>query len=92
MLAHLHELQHEWEDAAHAAEAEAAGLPPSPEEHHDESNCQVHAQLQLPFTASGWVQLLVLLGLFVAFLTCLPAQVAEHHPLARIDCRGPPAC
>ena len=91
-LSFLHELHHAWEDSARAAEAETAGLP-NPEEphHHDESNCDVHAQLQLPIIAVAWVPLLVYLGLFLAFLTLLPASLVDQRQPVRIHCRGPPA-
>ena len=91
-LARLHDLQHAAEDAAHAAAAEAAGQPHHEAPHHDTSNCDLHAQFQLPVIASSHVPLLVCLGLFVTFLTLLPSRLVAYHALARIDCRGPPAC
>ena len=75
-----------------AAADRAAGRPERNAPVHDESNCPVHAQLHLPFIAGGWVPLLVCLGLFVAFLTLLPASLVSHRPPLRPDCRGPPSC
>ena len=96
-LSHLHDLDHRQQDAARSAEAAAASLP-APDEphhhhhHHDESNCDLHAQLQLPIIAVGWVPLLVCLGLFLAFLTLLPASRVDQRQPVRVHCRGPPAC
>jgi len=91
-LAALHDLQHDQEDAAIAAADRAAGRPEREAPHHDESNCPVHAQLHIPCISAGWVPLLVCLGLFVAFLTLLPAPSVSRRALLRLDCRGPPAC
>ena len=91
-LAALHDLQHDREDAAIAAADRAAGRPERDAPQHDESNCPVHAQLHLPFIAAGWVPLLVCLGLFVAFLTLLPAPGVSYRSPVRLDCRGPPSC
>jgi hypothetical protein len=88
----LHDHQHRHEDAARAAEARAAGAPTPEHKHHDESNCDLHARLQRSVIAGGWVPLLVLLGVFVAFLTLLPASPVDRRTPLRIDCRGPPAC
>jgi hypothetical protein len=90
-LAALHDLQHDREDAAIAAADRAAGRAERDAPHHDESNCPVHAQLHIPFIAAGWVPVLACLGLFVAFLTLLPAERVSHCAVTRIDCRGPPA-
>ena len=59
---------------------------------HDESTCFLHAQLQSPLVSAANVPLLILAGLFVAFLTLLPSQPVSHRPLLSLDCRGPPAC
>jgi hypothetical protein len=91
VLEFLHNQQHEQEDAAQLAAAQAAGVTDLPKPVHDESNCAIHAQLHLPAIAAGWVPLLILLGLFVAFLSLLtPALHSQRTPL-RIACRGPPA-
>jgi hypothetical protein len=91
-LEYLHNLQHAREDAAEAAVAKAAGLPDTPAPApHNESNCDVHAQLHVPLMTAAWVPLLVLLGLFVAFLTQLaPVPPVQELP-SRLACRGPPA-
>ena len=59
---------------------------------HDESTCFLHAQLQAPLISAANVPLLILAGLFVAFLTLLTSQPVSHRPLLSLDCRGPPAC
>jgi hypothetical protein len=59
---------------------------------HDDSNCDVHRQLHAPALAAHWLPTLVLMGLFVAFLTLLAPRLAAQRTLERIACRGPPAC
>jgi hypothetical protein len=89
-LEYLHNLQHAEQDAREDAAAKASGQPVD-EHHHDDSNCQVHAQLHMPFTGgAGWLPILVFLGLFVAFLTLLDTPLIPRLTPARIDCRGPP--
>jgi hypothetical protein len=82
----LHHLQHAMEDAAQAR----SGAPL--EDHHDESNCQVCAQLHIPMISGGWVLLLFFLGLLVAFLPPILQSLVSQRALIRIDCRGPPVC
>ena len=86
------------EGPGHACEA-APGHPdgahgdhPAPAPGHDESNCDIHAQLQAPLVAAGWVPVLVCLGLFVAFLTLLSPRLTPQRVPLRTDCRGPPVC
>lgn len=90
-LEYLHNLEHEREDAHEAAEARAAGLPETPHAPHDESNCDIHGQLHVPLMAAAWVPLLILLGLFVAFLTMLAPIAVEQSVPSCLGCRGPPA-
>ena len=82
----LHHLQHAMEDAAEAR----SGSPV--EDHHDESNCQVCAQLHMPMISGGWTLPLFLLGLLVVFLQLIPQSLVSQRALIRIDCRGPPVC
>jgi hypothetical protein len=93
-LEYLHNLQHAQEDAREDALLARKGGPLTPHEshEHDDSNCPVHAQLHLPLMSGGWVPLLVLLGLFVAFLSLLSQPLIHRAVPARIDCRGPPVC
>src|SRR5438552_6021856 len=77
-----HQREHAREDARDAK---------PPHHQHDESNCSVCAMVRAPIVSTGWTPLLVCLGLFVAFLTLLIEQPTLHHPLTRLDCRGPPA-
>ena len=87
---HAHELQHAMEDACGAAEHSQA---PADRPHHDASNCLLHAQLSSPLSAATAVPVLISLGLIVAFLTLLPADLPTLRLPVRIDCRGPPlAC
>ena len=88
-LEYFHDLQHDAEDARMDAITRAAGMPIVPH-HHDESNCDIHAQLHMQFVAMGWVPLLICLGLLVAFLTLLQSPLISRASPARIDCRGPP--
>ena len=90
-MEYLHNQEHAREDAAAAVAAKAAGLPDPSHDTHDETNCEIHAQLHLPFIAVGWTPLLVLLGLFVAFLTLLAPAMPMRPIPSRLVCRGPPA-
>lgn len=90
MLEHFHNKDHACEDAALVAEAHAAGLPAPAPAHHNETNCFIHALLHLPLMLAGWVPLLVLMGLFVAFLTLLTHPLVSLRIPARLYCRGPP--
>ncbi len=91
-VAYLHERAHQAEDAAQAQANKDAGLPDQEPPHHDESNCDFHAQLHIPLASVAWVPLLILLGLFVAFLTLISHPLVAKRLPARIDCRGPPVC
>lgn len=91
-LEYLHNLDHRHEDARLAAAAQQAGLPVHPAPLHNDTNCETHAQLHMPGLATGWVPLLVFLGLFVGFLTLLKTEPVSRRPILCLDCRGPPAC
>jgi hypothetical protein len=88
-LEYIHDLQHDAEDAREDAIARAANLPLQ-EHHHDENNCPTHAALHMTFTVMAWVPILILLGLFVAFLSLLDTPLVARAIPMRIDCRGPP--
>jgi hypothetical protein len=88
-MEYVHNLQHEAEDAIEDAKLKASGQPVE-QHHHDESNCHVHAQLHLQCVPGGWVPVLVVLGLWVAFLTLLDQPLIPRAMPVRIDCRGPP--
>jgi hypothetical protein len=89
MLEYLHNLEHAREDAEEDAKILAAGQPVE-HHHHDETNCEVHAQLHMALFFTSWTPVLVFLGLFVAFLTLLAVPVVSHRSPRRIHCRGPP--
>lgn len=92
LVEHLHNLEHVREDTQLVAAATAAGLPAPQPVQHDESNCDVHAQLHLPLMPVAWVPLLICLGLLVAFLTMIAPRPLAHRLPFSLDCRGPPAC
>ena len=86
-----HNAQHAAEDARIVAAARESGVPAPQAPLHDDVNCVTHAQIHLSGLAVGWVPLLILLGLFVAFLTQLPVRVPAIDRLFLLACRGPPA-
>ena len=86
-----HNARHAVEDAAVISAAQKAGLPAPALPTHDDNNCLIHAQIHLSTMVVGWVQILILLGVFVAFLTLLPMKVAGVERLFALACRGPPA-
>lgn len=71
---------------------EHANAKTSATDHSDrsENDCEFCVQLHAPALSSGWVPLLVCLGLLVAFLTLLAPAIQPQRITARIDCRGPP--
>ncbi len=88
-LQYFHELSHQREDAIEDAAAVASGKPVA-EHHHDESNCQLCADLHMALMLTHWTPTISFAGMLLAILAlaaCLP--VAQRVP-ARIDCRGPP--
>jgi hypothetical protein len=87
-----HNAQHAIEDAAVVAAAEHSRVPAPQTPLHDDSNCLMHAQIHLSAMAVAWVPLLILLGLFIAFLTLLPVQVIGVERRFALACRGPPVC
>jgi hypothetical protein len=91
-LEYLHNLDHIREDARVTAAANAEGRPTPAAPIHDDSNCDVHAQLHAPLLAGHCVPPLLVLTHFVPFeppVNILP--VCRGTP-ERIDCRGPPLC
>jgi hypothetical protein len=96
--AYVHNALHAMQDATHEATAHhdhehgdhhAPAAPSKP--HHNANNCAVHAQLASPLVGGAGVTLLVLFGLFVAFLTLLSPQPISYRPPLQLSCRGPPA-
>lgn len=84
-LARVHDLAHAELDAHHEASHDEPSAPA-----HDETNCEVHALLRAPLTASTPLVAVILLGLFAAFLTLLAPKLHAQRVPVRIDCRGPP--
>ena len=89
VAAFLHNLNHARQDAVAASAATAAGQPVQ-HRNHDDSNCDTHLQLHMPLLSAAWVPLLICLGLFVAFLTLLPAPLISRRAPTHFDSRGPP--
>ena len=87
-----HNAQHAIEDAVTVAAAHQSGVPAPQLPSHNDSNCLIHAQLHMSAMAVAWVPLLIVLGLFVAFLTQLPVQVVAIERRFALACRGPPVC
>ena len=92
-LARVHDLAHAQAHAqAHAHQdchhdpSHDEQVPPT----HDETNCELHAMLRAPLTASTPLVAVILLGLFAAFLTLLAPKLNAQRVPVRIDCRGPP--
>ena len=59
---------------------------------HDENNCPTCLTLHVCFAASGYVPLLICLGLLVAFLSLLAPRPITRQALVWIESRGPPVC
>ena len=58
--------------------------------HHDESNCEIHAQLHLAFFFDGWISLFTLLNLLVGIVVLTQIErIRQSMPLP-VGCRGPP--
>ena len=89
-MEYLHDLQHEYEDHLEELAALKQGKKAPVAPIHDESNCFVHAQLHIARLPVAWVPLLILLGIFVEFLTQIAVPLISQRQLFRIDCRGPP--
>jgi hypothetical protein len=91
-LARLHDLAHARQD--HHGHGHDDGdhehVPAPAQPVHDETNCELHAMLRAPLMAGTTVPVLILLGLFAAFLTQLAPRLHSQRVPARIDCRGPP--
>lgn len=58
---------------------------------HDESRCAICMALHAPVLSAGYTPVLVLLGLFVAFLTQLPRSFTSVRLLLTLESRGPPS-
>ena len=88
----LHELDEQRTDERAVAAAKAAGLPAPVQTDHDDNNCPIHRQLHLPMIhVPSSLPVLVLLGLAIAFLSEVHAQLRSTRVVAVVDCRGPPS-
>ena len=85
-----HNAWHAAEDARMMATAPQADAPGENLPLHNDYNCAFHWQLHVSTQALGWVPLLILLGLFLAFLTMLPVPLPACQRMLVIPCRGPP--
>jgi hypothetical protein len=91
-LQHLHQLQHEREDAISARAALAAGEPQPATPSHDESTCVLHRLLHQPINIVAWLPVEMKMGLVPALLDSFIPPLPDQTPLRAADCRGPPAC
>jgi hypothetical protein len=89
LMGELHRREHA-ADQSVLRSAKAAWQAPG-EPGHDERNCAVCLTLHMPFMASGYVPLLICLGLWVEFLTSLRPRLNPQRVHRSIDCRGPPS-
>ncbi len=98
-LQRLHDMDHAIRDrAADAADASHAGHHHHHHGHdeepvaplHGDWDCHLHAVLNGPLVSASAVPALILLGLFVAFLTLLRSLPVSRLAAMRLDCRGPP--
>ena len=86
LLEDLHQRTHVMQHAA----AAKAGTDAAGQDRGDGDGCELCANLHVARISTGWVRILVCLGVFVAFLTPLAPQWASQRVALRIDCRGPP--
>jgi hypothetical protein len=94
LLEDLHLRTHLRERATKAVAAALTASPSADQSAHDPDDaaaCELCAHLHLPRVSTGWVPVLVCLGLFVAFLTQLTPRLDAQRVIFRPDCRGPPA-
>ena len=85
-LRYVHELEHVARGAHHHHEEPAS----PPHDHDDDSNCFVHAKLNLPMLSGGYVAVLVCVGTFVAIVTSPADLVLCRRPVLLLESRGPP--
>ena len=85
LLEDLHQRTHVLQHAA-----AKAGTDTARQDRGDGDGCELCANLHVARISTGWVRILVCLGVFVAFLTQLAPQWASQRVALRIDCRGPP--
>lgn len=78
------------EDAASAPHLLPQSSISLPHEDHDESNCPICMTLHMQIVVTGYVPLLICLGLLLAFLSLLTSQPSTRMALIWIECRGPP--
>src|SRR5687768_15998863 len=86
-LRYVHERAHAAADAHYHCDDGAGSEHDGPVHAplHDESNCFLHAMLKLPMLGAGHVPVLVFVGLFIAFLTSMPAPVLCRRPVLLLD-------
>ena len=87
-LAHVHQMEHVGHEGVASAQRSVAA---SDEDGHDENNCPVCSTLHMPMQFTGYVPLLICLGLIAAFLTQLHPALYPQCTSVWTDSRGPPA-
>jgi hypothetical protein len=91
-LQHLHQLQHEREDALSARAADAAGQPQPAKPSHDDTTCGLHRLLHQPIDVVAWAPAEMKMGLLPLLLDSLTPSLPDQTSLRPADCRGPPTC
>jgi hypothetical protein len=91
-LQHLHQLQHERDDALSARAADANGQPQPTKPAQDDTTCQLHRLLHQPIDVVAWAPVRMRMGLLPILLDSLTPPLPDQTPLRAADCRGPPAC
>jgi hypothetical protein len=91
-LQHLHQLQHEREDALGGRAADAAGQPQPAKPAHDDTTCGLHRLLHQPIDVVAWAPVRMRIALLPVLLDSLTPVLPDQTPLRSPDCRGPPAC
>ena len=93
LFGRLHAAVHPHERAGRLPSTACADGPDHhPHDPEDDSDCRIDLLLKAPVTSFSSVPVLVLVGLFVAFLTLLSQPLVSTRVPSRLDCRGPPAC
>lgn len=92
LLGRLHAAVHPGEHAGRLAATSCDDAPSHPGHHReDHADCRIDLLLKAPVTSVASVPTLVLVGLFVGFLTLLSQALVSARVPSRLDCRGPPA-
>lgn len=78
------------EDTAAATQPLARSSVSLPHEDHDENNCPICMTLHMQIAVTGYVPLLICLGLLLAFLSLITPPPFTRRVPVWIESRGPP--